>query len=101
MNKFLGAILLLAVAVNTEAFTAHRSQSLATRTHRSSTPITGPSFEIPSTVTSTALNLKVDPNSIKGNKNEKGNAKMAAYGGSVAIAVLLPVAFLIWSAVSK
>ena len=103
MNKFLGAILLLAVAVNTEAFTAHRSQPLAARTHRSSTPIiTGPSFEIPSTVTSsTALNLKVDPNSIKGNKNEKGNAKMAAYGGSVAIAVLLPVAFLIWSAVSK
>ena len=102
MNKFLGAILLLAVAVNTEAFTAHRSQPLTTRTHSSSTPIiTGPSFEIPSTVTSTALNLKVDPNSIKGNKNEKGNAKMAAYGGSVAIAVLLPVAFLIWSAVSK
>ena len=103
MSKFLVTILLLAVAVNTEAFTAHRSQSLATRTHRSSTPtiITGPSFEIPSTVTSTALNLKVDPNSIKGNKNEKGNAKMAAYGGSVAIAVLLPVAFLIWSAVSK
>ena len=101
MNKFL-AILLLAVAVNTEAFTAHRSQPLVTRTHRSSTPIiTGPSFEIPSTVTSTALNLKVDPNSIKGNKNEKGNAKMAAYGGSVAIAVLLPVAFLIWSAVGK
>lgn len=102
MSKFLVTILLLAVAVNTEAFTAHRSQSLATRTRRSSTPIiTGPSFEIPSTVTSTALNLKVDPNSIKGNKNEKGNAKMAAYGGSVAIAVLLPVAFLIWSAVSK
>ena len=103
MSKFLVTILLLAVAVNTEAFTAHRSQPLTTRTHRSSTPtiITGPSFEIPSTVTSTALNLKVDPNSIKGNKNEKGNAKMAAYGGSVAIAVLLPVAFLIWSAVSK
>lgn len=42
--------------------------------------------------------MKVDPNA-KGNDNAAGNAKMAAYGGSVLIALALPFVFLIWSAV--
>jgi hypothetical protein len=46
------------------------------------------------------LKVKVDPDAKK-TKNTAGNAKMAAYGGSVIIAVLLPIAFLVWSAVSK
>ena len=101
MNKFIAALLLVAAFANTS--TAFTSQGVPSLTRRQNATPLGPAFEIPivSTTSSTALNLKVDPNSIKGNKNESGNAKMAAYGGSVAIAVLLPIAFLIWSAVSK
>ena len=54
-----------------------------------------------SSSSSTSLNLKVkvDPNAKT--DNSKGNAKAAAYGGSIAIAALLPIAFLVWSALSK
>ena len=51
-----------------------------------------------STTTALQLKVKVDPDKA-GNKNEKGNNAMAAYGGSIAIAALLPVAFIIWSLV--
>ena len=64
----------------------------------------GPAYDIPTrtSVSRTALNLKVkvDPDA-KGGDNVKGKAKMAAYGGSIVFALLLPVAFLVWSAVSK
>ena len=53
---------------------------------------------VPST-TALALKVKVDPDA-KGNNNAAGNAKMAAYGGSVLVAVALPFVFLIWSAVN-
>ena len=48
--------------------------------------------------TSTSLNLKVkvDPEAKK--RVNAGAAKGAAYGGSIAIAVLLPVVFLVWAA---
>lgn len=102
MNKFIATLLIVAaVAVNTAtAFSTQRAPALATR-HQNAAPL-GPSFDVHSATSSTALNLKVkvDPNAKK-TKNVKGEAKMAAYGGSVAIAVLLPVAFLVWSAVSK
>ena len=51
--------------------------------------------------TSTTLNLKVKVDTVKVEKSNKinpGAFKGAAYGGSIAIAVLLPVAFLIWAA---
>ena len=102
MNKFLAALLLVAtIAVSTtSAFTSQGAPSLTRR--QNAAPL-GPAFEVPTPTSSTALNLKVkiDPNAKKETKNVKGNQKMAAYGGSVAIAVLLPVAFLVWSAVSK
>ena len=102
MNKFLASLLLVAIATQgASAFTSKTSLSTRQIT-RTSKPLNGPSFEVPSSAaSSTALNLKVkvDPN--KKTDNSKGNAKMAAYGGSVAIAVALPIAFLIWSAVSK
>ena len=101
MNKFLASLLLVAIATQgASAFTSKTSLSTRQIT-RTSKPLNGPSFEVPSATSSTALNLKVkvDPN--KKTDNSKGNAKMAAYGGSVAIAVALPIAFLIWSAVSK
>jgi hypothetical protein len=44
--------------------------------------------------------VKVDPDA-KGNNNAAGNAKMAAYGGSILIAIALPFVFLIWSAVKN
>jgi hypothetical protein len=50
-------------------------------------------------MTTTSLSLKIDPKEIKNKKgNALGAAKGAAYGGSIVIAVLLPVIFLIWSA---
>lgn len=51
--------------------------------------------------TSTSLNLKikVDPEKTKKGINP-GLAKGAAYGGSIVVAVLLPVIFLAWSALS-
>ena len=100
MNKFISALLFVAVvASSTSAFTT-QSSSLTTSRAQTSPIITGPSFDITSS-SSTALNLKVDPNSIKGNKNNSGNSKMAAYGGSIVFAALLPIAFLIWSAIGK
>jgi hypothetical protein len=64
--------------------------------------IPSPSSSSSSSFSNSALHLKVkvDPDAKK-TKNTAGNAKMAAYGGSVIIAVLLPIAFLVWSAVSK
>mmetsp|Transcript_8301 Transcript_8301/g.17328 ORF Transcript_8301/g.17328 Transcript_8301/m.17328 type:complete len:103 (-) Transcript_8301:261-569(-) len=102
MNKFITALLIVAiVASSTSAFTTNGASRTVTRKQ----PVSsfGPSFEVPSAPQSTtALNLKVkvDPNA-KGNKNVTGNAKMAAYGGSIVFAALLPIAFLVWSAISK
>eukprot|EP00578_Thalassiosira_sp_NH16_P028480 CAMPEP_0181105398 /NCGR_PEP_ID=MMETSP1071-20121207/15969_1 /TAXON_ID=35127 /ORGANISM="Thalassiosira sp., Strain NH16" /LENGTH=101 /DNA_ID=CAMNT_0023188719 /DNA_START=173 /DNA_END=478 /DNA_ORIENTATION=+ len=101
MNKFIATLVIVAaVAVNTaSAFTAQPAP-LATRSQQKAATI-GPSFDIMTPSSSTALNLKVkvDPNAKT--KNDKGNAKMAAYGGSIVFAALLPIAFLVWSAVSK
>mmetsp|Transcript_38904 Transcript_38904/g.66401 ORF Transcript_38904/g.66401 Transcript_38904/m.66401 type:complete len:102 (-) Transcript_38904:293-598(-) len=101
MNKFIAALLLVAViSANTaSAFTTSSVQSVSRR--QTIAPL-GPEYEVPTHASSTALNLKVkvDPNA-KGNKNVAGNAKMAAYGGSIVFAALLPIAFLVWSAVSK
>lgn len=97
MNKFLAFLVIALVAVQgATAFTTgpnSRAQvSTAQRTVQ----------EMPSySMSSTSLNLKVkvDPNAKT--DNSKGNAKAAAYGGSIAIAALLPIAFLIWSAINK
>ena len=98
MNKFLSAILLVALAVQgTTAFTTSTGSRSAITTRRV-LPVT----EMPSyTASSTSLNLKikVDPNAKT--DNSKGNAKGAAYVGSIAIAAALPIIFLIWSATSK
>ena len=95
MNKFL--LVIVALAANAAAFTTSPRTALSTRAHIT-TPFTT-AASAASTSTALALKIKVDPDA-KGNNNVAGNAKMAAYGGSVIIAVLLPVFFLIWSAVS-
>ena len=119
--KSIVAFLLLVVALTSStsfAFTlphhhavtaaAEPQSSLFTVTTvpRTSLLSSGVTTSSPSTTTtsSTALRLKVDPEALKKNaknKNVSGTGKMAAYGGSVVIALLLPVAFLVWSAVSK
>ena len=95
MNKFF-ALLLVAMVASSTAFTTGtntRAKILSTTNVADM-----PSY---TAQTSTSLNLKVkvDPNA-KTN-NAAGNAKAAAYGGSIAIAALLPIAFLVWSAFSK
>mmetsp|Transcript_15747 Transcript_15747/g.23876 ORF Transcript_15747/g.23876 Transcript_15747/m.23876 type:complete len:100 (-) Transcript_15747:279-578(-) len=99
MNKFIAALLIVAVSVN--SITAFTSQIAPSLTRTQKTASIGPALEIRTAETSTALNLKVkvDPNAKT--TNTKGNAKMAAYGGSIVFAALLPIAFLVWSAVSK
>ena len=49
----------------------------------------------------TAMQLKLDPKELEKNasNNNAGNLKGAAYGGSIAVAALLPVAFLVWAAI--
>ena len=102
MNKFIATLLLVAIAVSSVTAFAPQAASRTVARTQTATPF-GSAFEVPSVPTSTtaleALKVKVDPN--KKTKNASGNSKMAAYGGSVVIAVLLPVAFLVWSAVSK
>ena len=99
MNRFFSAILLVALAVQgTTAFTTSTGSRSSAITTRRVLPVTDmPSY----TSTSTSLNLKikVDPNAKT--DNSKGNAKGAAYVGSIAIAAALPIIFLIWSATSK
>jgi hypothetical protein len=106
MNKFLSAILLIALCAvqqGTTAFTTTGSSRSAITTQRRAPVVVVtemPTYAYTQT-TSTSLNLKikVDPNA-KTN-NSKGAAKGAAYVGSIAIAAALPIIFLIWSATSK
>ena len=95
MNKFIATLLLVAVTFHSAtAFTTTRgTRTLSTRGQKTASIV--PAFEVPTTtapIISTtalqALKIKVDPKA-KGNTNDKGNAKMVAYGGSVAFAVLL------------
>eukprot|EP00567_Pseudictyota_dubia_P008139 CAMPEP_0197464704 /NCGR_PEP_ID=MMETSP1175-20131217/64159_1 /TAXON_ID=1003142 /ORGANISM="Triceratium dubium, Strain CCMP147" /LENGTH=131 /DNA_ID=CAMNT_0043000689 /DNA_START=136 /DNA_END=531 /DNA_ORIENTATION=- len=54
-----------------------------------------------SPASTTALQLKLDPKELEKNAaaNTKGNMKGVAYGGSIAIGALLPLAFLVWAAI--
>jgi hypothetical protein len=98
MNKVFAFLLLALAAIQgTTAFTTGPNSRAKIATQQS------PVVDMPSysTQTSTSLNLKVkvDPNAKT--KNAAGNAKAAAYGGSIAIAALLPIGFLLWSMLSK
>jgi hypothetical protein len=94
MNKLIATLLLL-TSVN--AFTVPSSRSSLNRVQ---IPNTNADNSFPATSTSLQLKIKVDPDA-KGNKNVDGNVRMAAYGGSVLVALALPFVFLIWSAVNK
>eukprot|EP00531_Pseudo-nitzschia_arenysensis_P003355 CAMPEP_0116132588 /NCGR_PEP_ID=MMETSP0329-20121206/9632_1 /TAXON_ID=697910 /ORGANISM="Pseudo-nitzschia arenysensis, Strain B593" /LENGTH=98 /DNA_ID=CAMNT_0003627121 /DNA_START=86 /DNA_END=382 /DNA_ORIENTATION=+ len=96
MNKFLASLIVAIVALHSTA-TAFTTHSQTTKVVQQPLVAELPSYSM----TSTSLNLKVkvDPNAKT--KNASGNAKAAAYGGSIAVAALLPIAFLVWSALSK
>jgi hypothetical protein len=51
-----------------------------------------------SSSTQLSLKIKLDPEASK-KKVNPGAFKGAAYGGSIVVAVLLPLAFLVWAAV--
>mmetsp|Transcript_1549 Transcript_1549/g.2284 ORF Transcript_1549/g.2284 Transcript_1549/m.2284 type:complete len:96 (+) Transcript_1549:33-320(+) len=92
INKVLSFLFLVLLA-STDAFTVGPNVRIVSQQQRVS--------DMPSYAqSSSSLNLKVKVDPDAKNNNAKGNAKAAAYGGSIAIAALLPIAFLIWSAVS-
>jgi len=101
MNKFLYFFVLAVIATSATAFTTGPVNGNRAKLSKPISPADMPSYDGASSTTSTSLNLKVkvDPNAKT--KNAAGNAKAAAYGGSIAIAALLPIAFLVWSAISK
>jgi hypothetical protein len=109
MNKLLATLLVVLAVVNSAAAFNIRqaAPALSTRslpTASSSSSSRSSPFETivvaapSSTTTSLQLKIKIDPEKAK-IKNAAGMAKGAAYGGSILIAVLLPVAFLIWAAI--
>jgi hypothetical protein len=62
--------------------------------------VPGPIRQQPASVFTTTqlhLKVKVDPEASKKDKINPGAYKGAAYGGSIAIAILLPVAFLVYA----
>ncbi|KAL7555866.1 hypothetical protein ACA910_009945 [Epithemia clementina (nom. ined.)] len=102
MNRFLTMLLVLAAVYGSNGFTVVPAvTSTAKITHGRTTSTA--EANIPFATSSTALEMvkvKIDPNK-KQDKINKGDLKMAAYGGSIAIGVLLPLIFVIWAAVSK
>ena len=94
MYKLIATILLVA---SVHAFTTPTQSALI---HAPRTATFSTDSIIGTSTTALSLKVKVDPDA-KGNDNAAGNAKMAAYGGSVLVALALPFLFLIWSAVGK
>ena len=97
MNRVLACVFfVLAVVGSSNAFTVAPSATVTRTTSRttSSSPVV---------LEPTALDMvrvKVDPNK-QDERFSKADMKMAAYGGSIVIALALPLVFLVWSAVSK
>ena len=97
MNRFVALLLTALVAFHgAVAFTtpAHPA-ALAVRTSQS---LSGSSPFQPQSSTSLNLKVKVDPEAAKSKRTNPAAFKNAAYGGSIAIAVALPLIFLVWSA---
>lgn len=101
MNKFLSFLLLALVAIQgSTAFTTGSNTNNRAKIATPNQPVADmPSYTQQQSSTSLNLKVKVDPNAKT--DNSKGNAKAAAYGGSIAIAALLPIAFLVWSTFNK
>jgi len=87
-------ILLLAlVAASVAAFAPQSNNAFLAKQSARTVPTTPFSRDL----VTAQLKIKVDPDEVQ-SSNNLGNAKMAAYGGSIAIAIALPFFFLIWSA---
>jgi hypothetical protein len=105
--RFLQCLIIALVAMSgASAFTVGNNNNNNNKRMISSTRTIIPSAFITQTQTatsSTALSLKLNVKELEknaSNKNTSANVKGAAYGGSIVIAILLPVAFLVWSATS-
>lgn len=100
MNRFIQILLVALVAATASAFTVpvHNNKLSMKPVAYSRQP---ESSILTSSTMDTALRLKMDVKELEKNaaSNSSGNAKMAAYGGSVVIALALPLAFLAWSAI--
>mmetsp|Transcript_18304 Transcript_18304/g.51007 ORF Transcript_18304/g.51007 Transcript_18304/m.51007 type:complete len:108 (-) Transcript_18304:184-507(-) len=105
MNKFVAFLFIaLAVVQGTVAFTTTSGPNTkaTTLSQQLSTPVAEmPSYYHAQPSSTTALNLKVKVDPDAKTNNAAGNAKAAAYGGSIAVAALLPIIFLVWSALNK
>ena len=94
MNKLIAFLVAAIVAVNcVTAFTNAKTPLSVIR--YASVPTSPFTVE---TTTSLNLKIKVDPEEQK-NRVNPGAYKGAAYAGSIAIAVLLPVIFLVWASI--
>jgi hypothetical protein len=105
--RFLQCLIIALVTVSgASAFTVGNNNNNNNKSMISSTRTIIPSAFITQTQTatsSTALSLKLNVKELEknaSNKNTSANVKGATYGGSIVIAILLPVAFLVWSATS-
>jgi hypothetical protein len=90
MNRVITLLLAILFAVNTVA--AFTIQPVALARAQPVAPCT------PFSSTSLHLKIKVDPEAEKSNRVNPAVFKNAAYGGSIALAVILPLAFIIWAA---
>jgi hypothetical protein len=94
MFRFFMLLVALFLVSSVTAFTSKPAVSAIARGSVPSSPFAAGT-------SSTTLHLKVKVDTVKVEKSKKinpGAFKGAAYGGSIAIAVLLPIAFLVWAA---
>lgn len=97
MNRFFALLVAaLFAANNVAAFTSLKTPT-ATLVAKSIPTANSPFAAAEDSSTALHLKVKVDPKAAA-NSNNLGKSKAAAYGGSVAIAALLPVIFLVWAA---
>ena len=97
MSRFFALLVAALFAVNNVAAFTSLKTPTATLVTKSIPTFSSSPFAAEDSSTALHLKVKVDPNAAaKG--NALGKSKAAAYGGSVAIAVLLPVVFLVWAA---
>lgn len=97
MYRFLVSFLLVLVAAsNVSAFQGVQTVAAV----RSQAVNSIPSTPFTASTSSTALNLKikVDESAQDSNRINPGAFRGAAYGGSILVAVALPLVFLVWAA---
>lgn len=98
MNHFVTSFLVAVLLLASNSVVAFTSPSNVIARQGATLDVAGrpQAFGTTSTTAMNMVKVKVDPKA-KSNRTNPAVYKNAAYGGSIAIAVLLPVAFLVWS----